>query len=278
MWELDCEESWAPKNWCFWTVVLEKTLASPLGCKEIQPVHPKGDQSWVFIGMTDVEAKTPILWPPHAKSWLIGKDPDAGRDWGQEEKGTTEDEMAGWHHQLDAHEFGWSPGVGDGQGGLACRVGHDWVTELNWIFYIDLRRKTGVSILFLKIYLALWEIAKEKFSDYQKTCNHLIDLTFSSACMNPCTHPNNFTSFLHCQITNSNQNSICSRKVKQFCTSEFTKRSRSKLLCLTANVSTWYYLKWFLSLATLFSFAFLFIGLQHHMLHMFNIIFQLLYT
>ena len=93
MWELDCEESWAPKNWCFWTVVLEKTLESPLDCKGIQPVHPKGDQSWVFIGMTDVEAETPILWPPHAKSWLIGKDPDAGRDWGQEEKGSTEDEM-----------------------------------------------------------------------------------------------------------------------------------------------------------------------------------------
>ena len=101
MWELDCEESWAPKNWCFWTVVLEKTLVGPLDCKEIQPVHPKGDQSWVFIGRTDTEAETPILWPPHAKSWLIGKDSDAGMDWGQE-KGTTEDEMAGWHQQLDA--------------------------------------------------------------------------------------------------------------------------------------------------------------------------------
>ena len=105
MWELDCEESWVLINWCFWTVVLEKTLESPLDCKEIQPVHPRGDQSWVFIGRTDAEAETPILWPPHAKSWLIGKDPDARRDWGQEEKGTTEDEMAGWHHQLDGHEF-----------------------------------------------------------------------------------------------------------------------------------------------------------------------------
>ena len=105
MWELDCEESWAPKNWCFWTVVLEKTLASPLDCKEIQPVHPKGVQSWVFIGRTDAEAETPVLWPPDVKSWLIGKDSDAGRDWGQEEKGTTEDEMAGWHHWLDGHEF-----------------------------------------------------------------------------------------------------------------------------------------------------------------------------
>ena len=106
IWELDCEESWAPKTWCFWTVVLEKTLESPLDCKEIQPVHPKGDQSWVFIGTTDAQVEPPILWPPHMKSWLIGKDPDAGRDWGQEEKGTTENEMAGWHHWLNGHEFG----------------------------------------------------------------------------------------------------------------------------------------------------------------------------
>ena len=105
MWELDGEESWAPKNWCFWTVVLEKTLESPLDCKKIQPVHPKEDQSWMFIGRTDVEAETPILWPPHAKSWLIGKDPNAGKDWGQEEKGMTEDEMVGWHHGLNGHEF-----------------------------------------------------------------------------------------------------------------------------------------------------------------------------
>ena len=136
----DCEESWAPKNWCFWTVVLEKTLESPLDCKEIQPVYSKGDQSWVFIGRTDVEAETLILWPPHAKCWLIGKDSDAGKDWGQEEKGTTEDEMAGWHHRLDGHESEWTPGDGDEQGGLACcdswvtksrtRLS-DW-TELNW--------------------------------------------------------------------------------------------------------------------------------------------------
>ena len=105
MWELDYKESWVPKNWCFWTVVLEKPLESPLDCKEIQPVHPKGDQSWVFIGGTDVEAEIPILWPPHAKSWLIGKDSGAGDDWGQEEKGTTEDEMFGWHHQLNGREF-----------------------------------------------------------------------------------------------------------------------------------------------------------------------------
>ena len=104
MWELDCKESWAPKNWCFWTVVLEKTLESPLDCKEIQPVHPKGDQSLVFIGRTDVEAETPILGPPDVKNWLIWKDPDAGKDW-RREKGTTEDEMVGWHHQLNGHEF-----------------------------------------------------------------------------------------------------------------------------------------------------------------------------
>ena len=103
MWELDYKESWVLKNWCFWTVVLEKTLESSLDCKEIQPIHPKGDQSWVFIGRTDAEAETPMLWPPDAKSWLIGKDPDAGKDWGQEEKGTTEDEMAGWHHRLNGH-------------------------------------------------------------------------------------------------------------------------------------------------------------------------------
>ena len=105
MWELDYKESWVPKNWCFWTGVLEKTLESPLDCKEIQPVHPKGDQSWVFIGRTDAEAETPVLWPPLVKSWLIGKDPDAARDWGQEEKGTTEDERAEWHHWLNGDEF-----------------------------------------------------------------------------------------------------------------------------------------------------------------------------
>ena len=118
MWELDYQQSWVLKNWCFWTVLLE-TLESPLDCKEIQPVHPKGDQSWVFIGRIDVEAETPALWPPDVKRWLIWKDPDAGRDWGQEEKGTTEDEMVGWHHQL-RHGFGWTLVVGDGYGGLAC--------------------------------------------------------------------------------------------------------------------------------------------------------------
>ena len=109
-----------PKNWCFWTVVLEKTLESPLDCKEIQPVHPKRDQSWVFIGRTDVEAETSILGPPDVKNWFIGKDPDAGKDWWQAEKGTTENEMVGWHYWLNGHEFGWTLGVGDGQGGLVC--------------------------------------------------------------------------------------------------------------------------------------------------------------
>ena len=101
-------------------MVLEKTLESPLDCKEIQPVHSEGDQPWDFFGRNDAKAETPVLWPPHAKCSLIGKDPDAGRDWGQEEKGTTDDEMAGWHHRLNGREFGWTPGVGDGQGGLAC--------------------------------------------------------------------------------------------------------------------------------------------------------------
>ena len=104
MWELDYKESWVLKNWCFWTVLLEKSLESPLDCKEIQPVHPKGNQSWIFIGRTDAEAETPLLWPPDAKNWLTGKDPDAGKDWRREEKQTTEDEMLGWHHQLNGHE------------------------------------------------------------------------------------------------------------------------------------------------------------------------------
>ena len=137
IWELDCEEHWAPKNWCFWIVMLEKTLKSPLDCKEIQTVHPKGDQSWMFIGRTDAKAETAVLWPPHTKSWPIGKDSDAGMDWGQEEKGKTEDEMAGWYHQLEGHEFGWILGVGDGQGVLACcdscdRNESDMTERLNW--------------------------------------------------------------------------------------------------------------------------------------------------
>ena len=142
MWELDGEEIWAPKNWCFWTVVLEKTLEGPLDCKEVQPVHPKGDPSWVFIGRTDdAKAETPILWAPHAKSWLIGNDSDAGRNCGQKEKGTTEDKMAEWHHWLDGHEFEKTPGVGDGQGSLACCYSwgckeSDTTEQLNWTRFI----------------------------------------------------------------------------------------------------------------------------------------------
>ena len=117
----------------FWTVVLQKTHESPSDCKEIQPVHSKGDQSWDFFGRNAAKAETPVLWPPYAKSWFIGKDSDAGRDWGQEEKGTTEDVMAGWHPRLDGREFEWTLGVGDGQGGLECcnSWGRNW-TELNW--------------------------------------------------------------------------------------------------------------------------------------------------
>ena len=133
---------WVQKNWCFWTVVLEKTLESPLNCKEILPVNPKRNQSWIFIGRTDVEAETPVFWPLDAKSWLIWKDPDVGKDWRQKEKGPTEDEMVGWHQRLNGHEFGWTLGVGDGQGGLACcgSCGHKEsdTTELpNWLSVIE---------------------------------------------------------------------------------------------------------------------------------------------
>ena len=120
MWELDYKESWVLKNWCFWTVVLEKTLESPLDCKEIQLVNPKGNQSWIFIGRTDVEAETPILGLPDPKNWLIGKDPDAGKDWRQEEKGTIDDEMVGWHHWFDGHEFEQALVCGDGHESPEC--------------------------------------------------------------------------------------------------------------------------------------------------------------
>ena len=137
VWELDYKESWVQKNWCFWSVVLEKTLESPLDFKEIQQVNPKGNQSWMFIGRTDAEAEAPILWPPEAKNCLTGKDPDAGKDWTREEKGTTEDKMVGWHHWLVRHELEQAPGVGDGQGGLACFIlwgckELDTTEQLNW--------------------------------------------------------------------------------------------------------------------------------------------------
>ena len=134
MWKLNQREGWALKNWCFWSVVLEKTLESPLDCKEIKPVNCEGTQSWILIGRTDAEA--PIIWPPDVKNWLTGKDPDAGKNWRQEEKGTTEDEMVGWHHWFDGHEFEQALEDGEGQGGLlccspwGCRVGHDWTTKL----------------------------------------------------------------------------------------------------------------------------------------------------
>ena len=131
MWELNHKEGWVPKNWCFWTVAMEKTLERPLHSKEIKSVHPKGNQPWIFFGSTDAEAEAPILWPPDAKSQLIRKDPDAGRDWRQE------DEMVEWHHQHSGHGFGWTPGVGDGQGGLVCCGSwglkeSDMTEQLNW--------------------------------------------------------------------------------------------------------------------------------------------------
>ena len=141
LWELDYKESWTLKNWCFWTVVLEKTLESPLDCKEIKSVNPKGNQSWIVIGRTDAEAETPILWPPDAKSQLIGKDPDAGKDWTQEEKRMTEDEMVGWHHQLNGHEV-WAnsgrwwgtgkPGVLQSGGSQRVRLS-DWTKKISKI-------------------------------------------------------------------------------------------------------------------------------------------------
>ena len=137
MWDLDYKESWMQKNWCFWTVVLEKTLESPLDCKEIQLVNSKRNQPWIFMGRTDADAAAPTLWAPDVKNWLIWKDPDARKDWGQEEKGMTEDEMVGWHHRLSGHGFGWTLGVGDRQGGLGCcsswgRKELDMTERLNW--------------------------------------------------------------------------------------------------------------------------------------------------
>ena len=155
------------KNWCFWTMVLQKALESPLDCKEIQPVHSKGDQSWVFIGRTNIEAETPILWPPDVKIWLIWKDPDAGKDWGQEEKGTTENKMVGWHHQINGHGFGWTPGVGDGEGGLACcgswcRKELDMTERLNWteMTHQDMIIcNNGTKIYFIKNFFSeRWEV------------------------------------------------------------------------------------------------------------------------
>ena len=157
--------------------MLEKALESPLDCKEIQPVHPKGDQSLVFFGRNDAKAETPVLWPRHAKSWLIGKDSDAGRDWRQEEKGTTEDEMAGWHHWLDRLEFEWTPAVGDGQGGLACcdswgRKESDtterlkW-TKLNWKLYLPITLNTNrLNFIFKRYRMTEWTLKAWKVQLY----------------------------------------------------------------------------------------------------------------
>ena len=158
MWVLDYKENWVPKNWCFWTVVLEKTLETPLDIKEIKPLNPKVNQPWTFVRKTDAEAEAeaPVVWPPDGKSWLNGKDPDAEEDWRQEEKGTTEDEMVGWHHRLDGHAFGWTPGVGDGQGGMVCYSSWgckelDMTERLNWT---ELMLQTmRVLLLFLSIFL-----------------------------------------------------------------------------------------------------------------------------
>ena len=140
MWELNYKESWMLKKWWFWIMVLEKTLESPFDCKEIQPVHPNGNKSWIFIGRTDAEAKAPILWPPDAKNWLIGKDPDAGKDWRWEEKGMTEDEMVGWHHWLTGHEYEQALGVGDEQGSLVCCSpwGCKELDKIEWLNWPDM--------------------------------------------------------------------------------------------------------------------------------------------
>ena len=206
MWEVDCEESWAPKNWCFWTVVLEKTPESPLDCKEIQPVHSKGDQPWDFFGRNDAKAETPVLWPPHAKSWLIGKDSDAGRVRGQEEKGT-EDEMAGWHHWLEGRESEWTPGVGDGQGGLACcnswgRKESDTTEWLNWTDWTNLlvvhletaTRENGKKVSLPYYKSSICHYRKYKYEKKQEIEN------IYYLCLPPKTAPHLYLSF---QIWNS---------------------------------------------------------------------------
>ena len=165
MWKLDCEEGWAPKNWCFGTVLLEETLESPMDFKEIKPVNPKGNQSWLFIGRTDAEAEAPVHWPPNAKNWLIGKDPDAGKDWRQEEKRIREDELVGWHHQLYGHEFEQALGVSEGQGSLACFSPWDCkesdTTEwLNWTDPKEFRSSSPGGSYTPMFFLALFIVAK----------------------------------------------------------------------------------------------------------------------
>ena len=201
MWELDYKDSWAPKNSCFWTVVLEKTLESPLDSKKIKPVSPKRNQSWIFIGRTDAEAETPILWPPDVKNWLTGKDPDAGKDWRWEEKGTTEDETVGWHHWLDGHEFQQALGVGDGQGSLVAAVHgvekswtwlRDW-TELNkWNIQLEecrrqkqVKHAAGFQALFKKFNAYRLQVIFKMVtfaSEAEQTLSQAISFVFDSLC------------------------------------------------------------------------------------------------
>ena len=161
-------ESWAPKKWRFWTVVLEKTLESPLDSKEVKPVHSKGNQLWIFIGRTDAEAAAPIFWPPDVKSLLIRKDPDAGKDWRQEEKGITEGEMVGWHHWLNGHEFKQTPGDGEGQGNMVCcsyEVTNSRTWLSNWTELISIKKIKSASIIILKhLGLCAWSCRKLSFS------------------------------------------------------------------------------------------------------------------
>ena len=169
MWELDHKESWAQKNWCFWAVVLKETVESPLDCKEIQQVHSKGNQSWIFIGRTHAKDETPKLWPPDVKNWLIGKDLDAGKDWRQEEKGRIEDEMVGWYHWLDGHEFEQALGVGDGQGSLVCcspwdRKELDTTERLNWTETFFFPFAFTQIFIVIRRYLVLWP----KFCEIRK--------------------------------------------------------------------------------------------------------------
>ena len=176
MWELDYKDSWAPKNWCFWIVVLEKTVESPLDCKEIKPVNPQGNQSWIFFGRTDAEAETPILWPPDVKNWLIGKDPDAGKDWKEEEKGMTEEEMVRWHHWLNGHEFEQAPGVGDSQVNLGAAVHgvaksrtwlSDWIAHIiqqfhSWVWKTKtLIQKDTCTLMFIAALFTITKIWKQ---------------------------------------------------------------------------------------------------------------------
>ena len=166
MWELDHRQGWALKNWCFQILVLVKTLESPLDSKEIKPVNPKGNQRWIFIGRTDAEAETPILWPPDAKNWLIGKDPDVGKDWRQEEKGMTDNKMVGWHYQLDGHKFEQALGVGDGQGSLACCSpwGHKELDTTEWLNWTELTFENldEIDIFYKNVTYQNWQSKNKK--------------------------------------------------------------------------------------------------------------------